>query len=210
MSWNVKSSGAYANTSAEAIENAQFAHTILGLLGWSVNAVSGLLGNVSSESGMNPWRWQSDAIGASTGSPWTNKGYGLVQFTNAAKYIDNADAKTYPGYGPNFSDKTGSVNDGTAQLYFVHYHADYYSTTAYPLSFEQFKVSTESASYLAKAWLYNYERPADPASTEAARAANAEYWYSILSGHTVGGRLPIWLMARTVNRNRFKKEMIIK
>lgn len=180
--WHAKASGAYARDSVEAYDNAMEIYGILSARGWTVNAVCGVLGNMGAESGYNPWRWQSDSIGASTGSPWTNKGYGLVQFTPASKYINNATGLT--GYGPNFSDKVGLVTDGQAQMIYVDENADYYKTARYPLTYEQFKTSTLNSGYLAKAWLYNYERPADPSSTAESRAENGEYWFEVLDGST--------------------------
>lgn len=209
MPWNAKSTGAYSRDSAEALENANLIYGTLNARGWTVNAVSGLLGNMGAESGYNPWRWQSDDIGVSTGSPWTNKGYGFVQFTPGGKYIDSEAAKAMSGYGPNFSDKSGLASDGYAQMLFVDQYADYYPTTSYPLSYADFKASTQSPAYLARAWLYNYERPADPGATEQARAENAEYWYQILSGEepppdpgpgpgppSSRRKMPIWMMCR--------------
>ena len=209
MPWHAKVTGAYSRDSTEAIENAQMIYGTLYAQGWTVNAVSGMLGNMGAESGYNPWRWQSDKVGVSTGSPWTNKGYGFVQFTPAGKYIDAAAAKAFPGYGPNFSDKVGLVSDGYAQILFVNQYADYYTTDAYPLSFADFKVSKESPGYLARAWLYNYERPEDPGATEEQRAKNANYWYQILSGEEPPPdpgpgpeppgskrKMPIWMMCR--------------
>lgn len=180
--WNAKAKGAYARDSDEAIQNANEVYSILFNKGWTLNAVCGLLGNVGSESGYNPWRWQSDKMGTSSGSPWKNKGYGLTQFTPAGKYISSSDAKKISGYAPNFSDKKGNASDGYAQCVFLDAYADYYKTNAYPLTYSEFKESEETPSYLAKAWLYNYERPADPSATEETRSENAEYWYKVLSG----------------------------
>lgn len=135
---------------------------ILGSRGWSLNAVCGVLGNIGAESGYNPWRWQSDNVGASSGSPWTNKGYGLTQFTPASKYIDDANAQAIPGYGPNFADKAGSQDDGYAQMIYLDEHADYYPTGSYPISYAEYKVSEDTPGELAVTWLYNYERPANP------------------------------------------------
>ena len=204
MTWHAKAKGAYAEASSEAKDNALEIYGILAARGWTINAVCGLLGNMGHESGYNPWRWQSDRLGASTGSPWTNKGYGLVQFTPASKYINNA--RGISGYGPNFSDKTGLASDGYAQIIYVDENADYYATSTYPLSYAEFKASTENPAYLASAWLYNYERPADPAATEQARQTSANFWYQVLSGETpppdpgpppviVGSsrRLPLWM-----------------
>lgn len=180
MSWHAKAVGSYVRSSEEAKENARLIWGILGNRGWTVEAVSGLLGNMDRESGYNPWRWQGDKIGSSSGAPWTNKGYGLTQFTPANKYIGNA--KEIPGYGPNFSDKAGKESDGYAQIIYLDEYGDYYQTGAYPLSYTEYKSSTEDPGYLALAWLYNYERPADPASTEEIRRECGLYWYEILSG----------------------------
>lgn len=182
MPWHAKPTGGYDMSSTEALENANNIYGVLHARGWTVNAVAAILGNIGVESGYNPWRWQSDSIGVSSGSPWTNKGYGYFQFTPGGKYINAAAAQAISGYGPNFSDKAGSLSDGYAQCVYVDGYADYYATDDYPLSYAEFKASTESPAYLARAWLYNYERPADPGATVSTRAAAAEYWYQILSG----------------------------
>ena len=56
----------------------------------------------------------------------------------------------------------------------------YYSTSAYPESFAQFKTSTKSPYYLALAFLHNYERPEDP--DQEWRGRQAEAWYTFLTG----------------------------
>lgn len=183
MPWYVKASGAYEHNSLAATENAKMIYAVLASVGWSLNAVSGLLGNVYAESGMNPWRWQKDKIGSSAGSPWTGKGYGLVQFTPASKYIDNAN--TYPGYGANFSNRAGKVTDGHAQLLFINDNADYMITTEYPLTYDEFKKSDAAAWYLSDVWLANYERPKYPEQSRAERREKANYYYSFLSGEPV-------------------------
>lgn len=211
MPWHVKASGSYSRTSTEAADNANMIYGILYARGWTVNAVAGLLGNVETESGYNPWRWQADNIGASSGSPWTNKGYGLYQFTPASKYIDDPNAIAISGYGPNFSDRVGSQADGYAQTVYIDGHADYYATSSYPLSFANYKASTDTPQYLASTWLYNYERPADPVATENRRREAAAYWYQILSGEEPppdpspgpspgpsGRKLPLWMYARNL------------
>lgn len=188
-SWHAKVRGEYARTSNEAIENAKLIYQYLGSLGWTLNAVCGLLGNIGKESGYNPWRWQGDKVGATTGSPWTNKGYGFVQFTPAGNYINSSIAKSADGYAPNFSDKSGNASDAEAQLYCIstNFNGGYFINPKYnfPLTWTEFKASTEDAGYLAKAWLHNYERPKDQGtSVENVRAEEAEYWYEILSGET--------------------------
>lgn len=202
-SWHAKPTGAYARDSQEAKDNGDMVYSILYNSGWTINAIAGLWGNVGGEGGYNPWRWQSDNVQPSDGSPWTNRGYGLVQFTPASKYIDAAYARSLPTYGPNFSDIAGKAVDGNAQILYINEYADYYPTDDYPLSYDAFKVSTESPEYLASAWLYNYERPADPASTEQQRRENARFWFEYFGGHEPpgpGGQLPIWLYFKLARR----------
>lgn len=182
MAWNVKTTGGFASDSTEAIENAYEIYGLLSARGWTINAVAGLLGNMGAESGYNPWRWQNDEVLKSTQSPWTNHGYGLTQFTPGGKYINAA--SSYSGYGPNFADRQGKYTDGIAQILFLDEHADYYKTAAFPFDYAAYKSSTENPGYLARAWLYNYERPLDPTATEAQREAYGIYWWEILSGAT--------------------------
>ena len=50
------------------------------------------------------------------------------------------------------------------------------------MSFRQFTQSTESPTYLAKVFINNYERPANPDQPQ--RGVWAENWYSVLVGGT--------------------------
>lgn len=177
--WQAKTLGGYSRTSNEALQNAICTYRKLYSLGWSLNAICAIYGNFEAESGYNPWRWESDSVPSYPDTP--SYGYGLPQFTPSSKYISDSNAKGYFGYSPNWVGHAGNPNDGDAQLEFIHNYADYYSTSSYPLTFEEFKVSQLSAGTLARAWLYNYERPADPASTEDYRAESADYWFGILS-----------------------------
>ena len=189
MSWTVKTKGGYEETSAEALNNSTLIYQFLAARGWSLNAVCGILGNIGHESGYNPWRWQSDQVLSSTSPSLesTSHGYGLFQFTpfkngSDARYY-YAGGQKYSGYGPNYSDKAGSVTDAEAQLMFMNANdsGGYIPTQSYPLSFAQYKTSTDSAADLASAWLRNYERPASFA-TEGVRRKTAEYWFAKLSG----------------------------
>ena len=185
MSWHAKKYGAYTRDSTEAIENANQIYGILSKRGWTINAVCGLLGNIGAESSYNPWRWQSDdplnSWDKDTISNSAYHGYGLVQWTPAGSYIDNA--KSYSGYAPNYNDKAGSPSDGIAQItYMDDGGGGYYPTSGYPETYDEFKSSTKSPSYLAAAFCYNYERPADPIGTMPARQDNANYWWTVLDG----------------------------
>lgn len=185
--WFTKKTGGYSKTSSEALNNAEVIYGVLDSLGWTLNAVCGLLGNLDVESGYNPWRWQSDEVLPKGSELLSSKshGYGLVQFTPAKNYALNSVAQSITGFGVNYSDEEGSKDDGTAQLHFVDGDTlgGYISTSGYPLSYTQYKRSTQSPEYLAKTWLHNYERPASY-SSESSRASTARYWYTKLSGVT--------------------------
>lgn len=176
--WHNKNTGAYSRDSVEAQENVMKMVEVLAPLGWTINAIAALAGNQAYESGFNPWRWESDTVNII-------RGYGLFQYTPASKYINSSVAAGYPGFQPNYPMGSGGQDDGTAQLLFMHNNVDggYIPTSAYNLTMQQFRESTLSPDYLASAWLYNYERPADPSATEAGRRADALWWYDWLVNH---------------------------
>ena len=134
--------------------------------GWTINAISGLLGNMESESSINPAIWQSLNEGNMSG------GFGLVQWTPATNFTDWADSKGY------------EWTDGTAQLLWIDEETSSFGqwipTTDYNFSFETFKTSSESPSYLASAFLKNFERAG--VEVEEARRTQAEKWYSYITG----------------------------
>lgn len=133
--------------------------------GWTLNAVSGMLGNMQAESAINPGRWQSDRVGN------MSSGYGLTQWTPATKYIDWIGVSNDPSTMDNNLKRIKWECANNKQ---------WRKSSNYPITFREFKVSTQSVDYLAGAFLYNYERPAhynlDP------RVRNARYWYEYLRG----------------------------
>lgn len=176
--WHNKNTGAYSRDSIEAQENVMKMVEVLAPLGWTINAIAALAGNQAYESGFNPWRWEGDTVNLSNG-------YGLFQYTPATKYIQSSVAAGYAGFQPNYPVGSGGQNDGTAQLLFMHNNVDggWIPTTAYNMTMQQFRESTQSPDYLASVWLYNYERPRVPSATEAGRRADALWWYDWLVNH---------------------------
>lgn len=195
--WHNKNWGAYSRNSDEAKDNAVMVYNALFPYGWTINAVAGLLGNIGLECGYNPWMWQGgdthDSRVASTDTTALNDrdhGYGLLQFTPSANYCLSSIAQSLTYFGPNYLDIAGNQNDGTAQCEFIHrtQAGAYSSTSSYPETYEQYIASTQDAAYLAAAWLYNYQRPAQPLDTLARRQAEATYWYQILPSLIAGRR----------------------
>lgn len=195
MSWHNKDRYAYGRTSVEAQDNANMVYSVLAALGWQINPVCALLGNVEAESGYNPWRWQSDVVlpvGDSRigyiGGPNTAHAYGLCQQDPAAKYIDRAYAQALPDYAPNFSNQAGGQNDGTAQLQYIHWIcADpnggewnpYYSQW-YGMQFSDFIAdTTHTIDYLSHVFFYCYER----GTWSNERVTAAQYWQNYFNNN---------------------------
>lgn len=218
MAWHNKRTGAYDRSSAEAIDNARMGYSVLSPRGFSLASFCAVWGNVEHESGYNPWRWQGDSVlpyGDSRINTQSGHAYGLVQWDPASKYINGG--VYYSGYGPNYSDRTGSDNDGTAQMQFLDATAvssgQYFPNPNYNyrISYTDFKAATldqYSMEWLTRAWFHNYER----GTWSQTRVTAAEYWYNVLSGEpgpgpgpgpgpTPTGKIPIWLLFKLKERN---------
>ena len=138
--WDGSSITSFAFTQ-EGIDNAWAAYGCYTDKGWSAAAIAAVVGMQCWESGLNPWRWQSDNVIAMTSSDRYNTliGYGLPQFTPQAQYSDpatvfagnlsqyqylidyfNNDAEFRRYFAPNYSDHTGRPSDGEAQCLYVN------------------------------------------------------------------------------------------
>lgn len=191
MAWNAKPSGAYGISSDEAIANYK---EVVNLLSdtWTMEAICGMLGNMYAESGMNPWRWQSDSVSLTSSS----KGYGLVQFTPAYGYINNYGVGV-DYYAPNLSTTSvttgAAATDGRAQIYVIDNDlaGKFINRSSwcsfldisgyYPMSnFRQ----ADSLYGATVAWLFHYEAPSDHSESVAnARYSYASQIYELLTGY---------------------------
>lgn len=145
--------------------NATYIYNYLKNKGWTLNAIAGLLGNMQSESAINPGRWQSDNVGN------LNLGYGLVQWTPATKYINWIGVANDPSKMDNNLSRIEYERQNNLQ---------WISTSLYPISFNEFIVSTDTPETLASVWLKNYERAG--VEVESERRENARYWFEYLGG----------------------------
>ena len=156
---------------SEMENNALIVYSELTKKGWSLNAIAGLLGNMESESGINPAIWQSLDYGNYSG------GYGLVQWTPATNYTNWATSNGY------------AIDDGYGQLVWIDTMTvstgQWIPTSDYNFSFSTFKKSNESPEYLASAFLKNFERAG--VEVESARRTNAREWYNYLKDIDIGG-----------------------
>lgn len=151
---------------SEMQQNARYIWSYFKPRGWTLNAVAGMLGNMETESTINPGIWQSLR---SWGDP-SGHGYGLVQWTPYTKYTQWCDERGL------------SIDHIDSALMRIEWELEnggqYYKTTDYPESFEEFKRSTKSAYYLGLAFLANYERPDNP--NQPQRGDQATKWYNYL------------------------------
>lgn len=153
-------------TRSEMEGNAEVIASVFLANGWSVNAIAAMLGNMQSESGINPGIYEN------LDDTSTTNGFGLVQWTPNTKYKEWADAN---GYGSDY----GDIFNQTIRIrYEVANGLQWISTTAYPLTFKEFTTSGKSPEYLAQAFLYNYERPAS--LDQPARSTQAREWYDFI------------------------------
>lgn len=210
--WHAKETGSYSPDSQEALDNVTLMSSILVEQGWSLEAIAAMLGSGAGESGLNPWRWESDIVPTvSQAYGWTpselqSHGYGMWQFTPFKVYVDNA--QSYPGYAPNFFDRAGYPTDGEAQTRFMSDHVpqdwshglyNYYKDDFdaigvnidefYWMTYDEFKAGTGyTIAQLTGAYTLCYLRPADWAAAGSYnyRATQAQYWYEILQTIPIG------------------------
>src|SRR5690606_31451738 len=158
-------------TLEEMTINANYIHDYLISRGWSKNAITGMLGNMQTESTINPGIWQS--LISYDHDPYIlveSHGYGLVQWTPFNKYTIWA------------RDNDLDYSHIDSQLLRIEYELQngiqWISTSDYPLSFQDFKIFTASPLYLAQVFLRNYERPAN--LDQPNRSTHARYWWDVL------------------------------
>lgn len=132
---------------------------------WSIYSLAGILGNAQSESSLNPGIWQNLTINP-------KNGYGFLQWTPATKYTDWCNQNNY---------STKTLYSVILRLqYELKNRLQYYPTSKYPETFDEFLHSEKSPRYLGEAFESNYERPA--VKNPVLRGNRAEYWYEFLTG----------------------------
>lgn len=149
---------------AKMEENAQYIWTWLKDNGWSEQAAAGFLGNTHIESKHNPGIYENLDAGN------LNRGFGLVQWTPAKIFHDWARANDHSPTDINA--QLTSVNGDTLRHWI--------KTSEFNLTYQQFKESTDSPTNLARAFMLNFERPAN--QVQPKRGEWAEYYYARFKG----------------------------
>lgn len=135
---------------------------------WTTVAIAAMCGNFQHEGILNPAQWQYGL------NKNPDSGYGLAQWTPSTKFIEWARGLGY------------DIKSIDAEMQRIQYERankiQYYPTTKYPISFDEFLTGTYDVATLAKAWLYNYERPKYPQQTESIRVSSAQRWLKVFGG----------------------------
>jgi hypothetical protein len=150
-------------TMDEMKENAIYIRDYLVANGWTLNAIAGVLGNMQTESTINPSIWQSLIEGN------LNGGYGLVQWTPATKYFNwcTANSLAPEEIDSNLDRILYEVEENIQWIYSA-------------MTFAQFTQSTDTPYNLAMLFLKKYERPLNP--NQPKRGTQANFWYEYLTG----------------------------
>lgn len=175
---------------------------------WTINAISGFLGNLQTESNINPAIYESLNVDPSSG-------YGLVQWTPGSTFLNWAAVRNYENW---------SIPPQLWRLYWEEEQPDMdhgrewsvevrpsklgpYDPYNLPREVDFWTDTEHSAGWLAQAWLFNYERPASGWVSAEARYSNGEDWYNYLitlpPPHPVHGG-SIWLYWKL--RNLFRQK----
>ena len=159
----------------EMLNNAQIVQEYGLASGWTPNAICAILGNMETESSINPGIWENL-------DPYSG-GYGLVQWTPYTKYSNWAGI--------------GWQNNGDKQLERIDYEAAnniqwFYNSEigqAPPYPFSAFLADdTTPIATMANYFLWFYEHPTEP--IQPARAQQALAWYEALDWDVPPGPTP--------------------
>ncbi|CRH18690.1 MAG: phage tail tip lysozyme [Carnobacterium sp.] len=145
-----------------ATENAKQIFSFFRAKGWTAQSICGMLGNMQGESGIIA---DKDEYGG-------GGGYGLVQWTPKSNLVNWANSN-----GLNYR----TVETQCKRIQWeLDNNQQFYSTSSYPLNFRQYTQSSQSPTYLAAAFISNYERPAN--NNQPQRGVWAEEWFRNLNG----------------------------
>lgn len=167
-------SGNFYLTLAQMKDNAEYILDYLTARGWTKNAICGMLGNMQTESNINPGIWQNLDAGN------TRLGYGLVQWTPATKYLNWCDdlGLTYGAMDSNLQRILYEVEENIQW-------GDDSNGNPPPFDFYTFTKSNLPPYELGMLFLIYYERPGN--QNQPSRGTQAEYWYNTLEGGSSGG-----------------------
>lgn len=171
-------------------------------LGWTDNAIAGLLANIQSEGAFNPGQCENSGgrVPYSDYEPNFPYGLGLCQWTSTPNALMQY-ANSHGTIWYNGDLQCELINTGEG--YFIN--IDF--PNEFPYSFTEFKNWTRSPYESAIGWLYNYERPQgiydNPEETKRVRGNRGLQWYEYITNHpyepTIDPNLLVTIIAKRKN-----------
>lgn len=156
------------------VNNANIIFSYLYKNGFSRAPIMAMLGNMMTESYLNPGQWQHGY------SPYDGNEYNGMGLVGWTPYWRITDWLTSHGYDLNDAESYGyGMLDKLIEECFDPQEVTWIATDSYPISFSEFAGDTShSIEWLTNAFLYNYERPATTPQPD--RAEQAKKWSEIL------------------------------
>lgn len=152
----------------EMLINAHYIYHYLKDKGWSSNAIAAILGNMETESYINPGVW------CNLDSSNSNNAYGLTQWKPSTKLTNWLTSENRSNNIDNQLERIlyEVANDS------VQWAKNNHSPV---MTFSQFTTSTKACSVLAEYFLRCYEAPGNETAKAPERQANANKWSKLLS-----------------------------
>lgn len=193
MAWIVKVGVEVGMSQSEMENNATEFYGYFNSKGFTIESISGMLGNLQQESQINPGDKQS----ASTSSGW-----GLIQWTPSSNLTNYASAQ-----GSDWA--TGEIQTQLMWDEIINGYGGQWipkPAKGYPYTGEEFSKLTD-VSEACKAYLYERERAGVEALDK--RLTYASNWYEYLTGvtpptpptpptPTKRKAMPVWMMCRPI------------
>lgn len=200
LHWQSITSYAQEYINEKSTNNAYCVANYLLQKGWSLNAICAMLGNMTMESFISADLYEQ-------GVSETDRGYGLVQWTPAVDTIIPYLNQNYPtwqtdldvnGYGQ--CQRLDDEKNNNPTEWFPNFASVPTEYRRYQ-TMQEFSTATDDVAYMAKCFIYCYERPRDPSATIEQRANYAKYYFNLLQSFTpllptskgIRRRLPIWM-----------------
>ena len=189
------------SASTEQQYNADKIYTVFNGLGWTVNAIAAMVGNMQVESGLDPACSYPRigntlaTIGNTYATSYPDNAYGLVQWKGRGSVDPNNNQLV--GYAIRYNHEW---YDGDIQMdrmtWEYQNNQKFHSQTVDGVywTYSDYAASTASPSTLAKVWMVCYEGTYSVLSN---RQSNAEYWYDYFEQGPGPGPTDEWVLGST-------------
>lgn len=207
MSWQaVWTNSLNALTEAQKEQNVDIIYYYFNALGWTIKPIAAMLGNIETESQLNPAQWEA---GYPIYNPGTS-GFGLVQWTPWTKlrdWLGTGWETNYTGQLQRIEWESQPENQGNVNpngQWIPVYSKNGYVYGNY--TFQQFAHDTTHAmDWLVGCFQDSYERPRD--SSISSRTVKANRWLQYMQNHpptpptpVSTSKLKIWMMLKPYYR----------